>query len=339
MKKFILLAIFLLSTPLFADRGFFIQGRSGALLKIDMTSSVYNNAPQVKGPSLADIPETIALEDYKTSFLPLLKNDLEKTFFNNSYQFNEESQSFTLTADILQSFSGFLLKQEIYRNIRKEQKRIIKNYHFDRKRNIYSLQTELSEEDQVFISQMARRIILRVILLNNNQLNEMPTGPGTSGMPTPHRFPRVFEPKTKANLDIHFAWGFRFANDLSLSFSINLTNFIMPSLEIMLKYNFDLNHPDIFFEPYVGGLIYGGFIDGFPIGLSAVGGMDFFPKHNIDQSKNLYLSAEMRMGTVLYSQVYFDTGNNSEGIWKKLAWLAEGGFYFNTGYRWDRIFK
>lgn len=186
---------------------------------------------------------------------------------------------------------------------------------------------------------------IRNILMYYNKDNEMLTGLDQHGTPMPHNFPRVFEAKTKANFDIHFAWGVKFDNfytaedvklgRMFLGFSVNLTNFTMPSLEIMVKYNFYL--PDYPVEPYIGGLIYGGFMDGFPIGFSALGGADIFPFHYEDRvdNRNFFLSGELRVGTVLFAPIYFDTGENTEGIWKKLTLLGEGGFYAGWGYVWD----
>lgn len=178
---------------------------------------------------------------------------------------------------------------------------------------------------------------VRWLFMLLNEDNEMLTGLEQHGTPMPHKFPRVFEPKTKANFDIHIGWGVKFENGnypITLGFSVNLTNFVMPSLEIMLKTNFIIDGYPI--EPYVGGVLYGGFLDGFPIGLSAIGGVDAFPRfyETGTDNKNFFVSGELRLGAVLYSSVYYDSGINSEGIWKKLSLLAEGGFYFSYGYIW-----
>jgi hypothetical protein len=169
----------------------------------------------------------------------------------------------------------------------------------------------------------------------------METGIDKYGAPSPHRFPRVFNPKTQGAIDIQFCWGYRFEDpanpntNATLEFSLSLVNFVMPSLEILVKYNFIIpDNPTI--SPYIGGVLYGGFIDGFPIGLSFLGGTDIYPTYYRDQKTNFYLLAEARLGAVIFSRKYFDTGSNSDGIWKKIGVLAEGGFYFGTGYRWDK---
>ena len=109
----------------------------------------------------------------------------------------------------------------------------------------------------------------------------------------------------------------------------------MPSLEILVKYNFYID--DYPFEPYIGGVLYGGFLDGFPIGLNLIGGCDVFPMfyEDRDDNKKFYLSGELKVGAVLYAPIYYDTGLNTEGIWKKLSLLAEGGFYLGYGYIWN----
>ena len=186
-------------------------------------------------------------------------------------------------------------------------------------------------------------LIIRNILMKYNKDNEMYTGLDQHGAPSPHKFPRVFEAKTKANFDVFFVWGVKFDNfylnnvklgNMMLGFSLNLTNFVMPSLEISLKYNYFLyGYP---FEPYIGAALTGGFIDGFPIGLNIIGGADIFPMNNENRpdNRNLFVNAELRLGAVLYSATYFDTGLNTEPIWKKLAWLAQGGLYTGIGYVW-----
>jgi hypothetical protein len=186
-------------------------------------------------------------------------------------------------------------------------------------------------------------LVIRNILMKYNKDNEMYTGLDQHGAASPHNFPRVFEAKTKANFDFYFVWGVKFDNfyvnntklgNLDLGFALNLTNFVMPSLEFSLKYNFYLyGYP---FEPFVGASLIGGFIDGFPIQLNVLGGADIFPMNNenIPENRNLFVNAEMRLGAALYAATYFDTGLNTEPIWKKLSWLIQGGFYTGVGYVW-----
>lgn len=210
-----------------------------------------------------------------------------------------------------------------------EKEILTKYYHYDETVYGYTLTIDTDSKKEFEA--------VRNIFMKYNKDNEIPTGLSEYGIPMPHNFPRVFEAKSKAHFDIHFAWGVKIENGnypVTVGFSVNLTNFVMPSLEIMAKVNFIIE--DYPFEPYVGGVLYGGFLDGFPIGLSAIGGCDFFPLYfeNRDDNKNFYLSGELRIGTVLYAPIYFDTGLNSEGIWKKFSWLGEGGFYFGVGHIW-----
>ncbi len=176
---------------------------------------------------------------------------------------------------------------------------------------------------------------LRNVFLILNRDNEIPNGLMSSGSPSPHRFPRVFNAESKPYFDITFNWGVKFDNNITLDFGVNLSNFVMPSLEIGLKYNFII--PGYPVEPFIGGVLYGGFMDGFPIGLSAVGGVDVFPCYfeNL-HSDNFFITAELRLGAVLFVPVYFDTGRDDETIYKELGILAEGGFYLGSGYIFDK---
>ncbi|HBD93775.1 MAG: hypothetical protein A2015_00720 [Spirochaetes bacterium GWF1_31_7] len=196
---------------------------------------------------------------------------------------------------------------------------------------------EKVDDSYLLISNDVSTKIARGILLKYNNNNEIPSGIDDHGTPMPHRFPRVFNPKTKVNIDFCFAWGYRFKENVSLDFSFNLTNFIMPSLELGVNYHFDLGD-SYNFEPFIGTLIYGGFIDGFPIGFSLAGGLDFFPVIKDDKmTKNFFIGPELRIGTVWFTDIYYDTGVNSEGIWKNFNLLGEAGFYVNSGYRWDQL--
>ena len=74
-------------------------------------------------------------------------------------------------------------------------------------------------------------------------------------------------------------------------------------------------------------------MDGFPIGFNVIGGVDFFPTHYEDvyENRNLFLNAELRIGPVINVPIYYDTGVNSEGIWKEIGILIDGGFYAGRG--------
>jgi hypothetical protein len=92
------------------------------------------------------------------------------------------------------------------------------------------------------------------------------------------------------------------------------------------------------FEPYLGFAIYGGYIDGFPIGINFLGGLTTYPiaiTYNDEVNKKFFVNGEVRVGPVIYVPVYFDTGLNTETIYKKISVLMEGGLFVGTGY----IFK
>jgi hypothetical protein len=307
-KNYLLfILIFIVSLSLWSKPKFFVHNRYGALIKIDVASAFEKKLPRIKGPNFEDIKEEYLIDEFDNRLLTTITEENDKKIILSFYEKNSDNSKYIL----------------------KVKKIFEKKIEFGIEVNRVSNTKELEP--------------LRIILMKYNKDNEMLTGLDEHGTPMPHNFSRVFEAKTKANFDIHIAWGVKFDNfknvnnddigAITLDFGIMLSNFSMPSLEILVKYNFILqNYP--FFEPYVGGLIYGGFIDGFPIGISAVGGMDFFPLYyeNIAQNKDLDLSVELRMGTVLFCPVYFDSGLNTEGIWKKFKWLAEAGIFAGFGY-------
>lgn len=267
---------------LYADEGFFLQGRTGVMVKIDPLTGFKPNYPEVKGP---------------------VADDIKRSFTYTEYE---------------------VVKKEVY-DIYRDKVNI--DDFYGKIEELYVLK-DINDAD------MAK---LRQVFLSINKKNEIFTGLTHYGMPMPHNVPRVFDPVTKANFDIHFVMGYRFENNLSLAGSINLTNFMMPSLEIMVKYNFDTGDKYAV-EPFVGGVIYGGVLDGFPIGFNMISGIDYYPEYFIEDNRktNIFVSGELRIGTVLYTAVYYDSGINSEGIWKKLSWLLEGGIYAGSGYRFDK---
>jgi len=195
---------------------------------------------------------------------------------------------------------------------------------------------ELNSHEFIYKENVEIKTKVRSILLKLNKKNEIDNDLLSHGSPSPHRFPRVFNAKSKPYFDITFNWGVKFANNITLDFGVNLSNFVMPSLEIGLKYNFVI--PGYPVEPFVGGAIYGGFMDGFPIGISALAGVDIFPCYLENKhSDNFFLSAELRIGAVIVIPVYYDTGLDTETIYKKLGVLAEGGFYMGTGYIFNNL--
>ena len=335
MKRLYIIILILIEWTIWSEEGFFLQGRTGTLIKVDIESGLTPKGLVKKGPNLREIKDSYSSNEFEELIQKKLDFEIEKIFFKEIYQYDESTDSYNIDKDyIIKEFSSFLIRDNILININQHEKKFLSYYQLDRKKNIYKIKEKFLDNEIIKdISHGIKKLIVRNVLLHYNSQNEIYSGIDDSGMPMPHRFPRTFDTKTKGAFDIHFVWGYRFENNITLGFSINLTNIVMPSLEIMLKYNFVIDsYP---FEPYVGGIIYGGFLDGFPIGLSAIGGMDFYPRYYEDD-KNFYLSAELRMGAVLYSKIYFDTGDDTEGIWKKFSILAEGGFYFGAGYRWDR---
>jgi len=338
MRRFFTVMFISLTFFLFADEGFFLQGRTGILLKMDVEKGLTKKKMDKIGPNYDEIKGSYEKNYFVTEILSIIKDKADLSFINSIFKLDNSGDNYILENEKpLVVFYSSILKKNILLNINNVEKGYLKNYKLDKKNNVYRI---INENDPEIIQKSinASKVLVRILLLYYNSDNEQYSGIDSFGMPTPHKFPRTFDPYVKPNFDIHFVWGYRFVNDLILGFSINLTNFIMPSLEISLKYNF-ANTGLKGIEPFVGAAIYGGFLDGFPIGFSALGGMDFLGESMglTEHSANLYLSAEMRLGAVLYSEIYFDTGNNAEGIWKKFNVLAEGGFYFSSGYRWNKL--
>jgi hypothetical protein len=330
------LMLYIITGAVFADHYNFLQSRSGVLIKIDVASGLTPNYPEEKGPYKDELPLKMSRSEYEDAFLPGIEDEKDRQFVRTLYATDPVSGDYELRDDIVHTtVDEYFIKDHIVRNFKRPDKDFLDStFVHDRKNDVYLLNPELPDGERLEVSRHASEILLWIILLENNEKNEMHTGVDQSGMPMPHGFPRVFEAKSRSHLDLHFSWGVRFDNDLTLGFSLNFTNIVMPSFEIMVKYNFEV--PDVEFEPYIGGAVYGGLIDGFPIGFNLLGGMDFYPKGKVEMADNLFLSGEMRLGTVLYSKVYFDKGINRGGIWKEYSWLAEGGFYFNVGNLWYR---
>jgi hypothetical protein len=337
MKNIILVFLLFSAFYVFSEEGFYLQNRSGILIKVDVESGLKQNNPKKAGPGFKDVPLQSPVKDFEKDFLSTVTKETDRLFILEAYQ--KDENNYILKTDFIpEKLYISIIKQNILKNINVPEKNLIqKFYKPDVSKEFYILKKELNEDEKIIISTKLVPLFVRVIFLQYNKDNEIETGIDFSGSPSPHKFPRVWNPKSKAAIDIHFVWGWKdIANSgVTLGFSVNLTNFIMPSLEIMVKYNFKLNDYK-FVEPYVGGALYGGFMDGFPIGISALGGTDIYPTYQVDGKTNFFISGEGRLGGVLYSKTYFDTGENTEGIWKKLSGLAEGGFYFNTGYRFDK---
>lgn len=359
IKIFIFLITFIVFLPstLYSNHRFFLQNMLGDLIKVDIASGFVGKHPKIKGPRTDQIPLEFKIEEFENDILAKLDNQADKEYLKELYIIDNTSKTYKLKDEVSENITKIKKVHNIF-----VQNLIAPSYL--KSVSIYSFENDIKnkisnvEEREfvmsVYVKDKFKYILnidlkdpekLRGIFMNLNKDNEMLTGLDEHGAPMPHNFARVFEAKSKSNFDVHFVWGIKFdfirntdkveIGYITFGFSINLTNFVMPSLELMLKYNFIIyGYP---FEPYVGAILYGGFIDGFPIGLSAIGGCDFFPMYYEDRidNKNFYLTAELRIGAVLYSRIYFDSGLNNEGIWKRLDVLGEGGFFFGYGY----IFK
>lgn len=292
LKLTLVLLLLLFPAIFYAKNSFYILNRYGILIRVDPASGFIPKYAKNKGPRLDEVPKEIDAETFEKYISEIITDENDRLILTDSYEKVEEGNKYVLK----------------------------------------------SEKDN--ISDLSK---IRAVLLKYNKDNEIKNDLGEYGMPMPHKFPRVFEAKSKPYFDVHIAWGVKFDNftinngetklgNMIFGFSINLANFIMPSLEIMLKYNFYL--PDYPVEPYIGGLIYGGFMDGFPIGFNVIGGVDLFPMHyeDVAENRNLFLNGELRIGPVINVPIYYDTGLNTEGIWKKIGILIDGGFYTGIGY-------
>ncbi len=358
-KKIILFLLFLfLMISIYPKSNFFIQNLLGDLIKVDVESGLKAKHSKLKGPRIDEIPLEFSISDFEDNVLAKLENNNDKDYLNTIYKKVNDKYiidekigenikklkilygifiSYNLGITFPKSMTKSILQNNVLKKINDSDKEFIKNiYIYDIKSNTFIISIPLNDPEK-----------LRMIFMNLNKDNEMSTGLDEHGAPSPHNFPRVFEAKSKSHFDIHFVWGVKFdpiksngveIGYVTLSFAFNLTNIVMPSLEVVqVKYNFmlfDKNNLQYPVEPYIGGALYGGFLDGFPIGFNLIGGCDIFPMiyENRADNKNFFLTGELRLGMVLYSKTYYDTGLNNEGIWKKLSLLFEGGFYFGYGY-------
>ncbi len=154
------------------------------------------------------------------------------------------------------------------------------------------------------------------------------TGIGEYGMTNPHNFPRVLEAQAAVFAEMIFFWGYKFPRIFSLGSSIILSNFVMPSLSFDFKFSFNEQK---MIRPYIFLDIYGGILDGFPIGVAAGGGIDIY----ID--KNLFFLVESKVGAEIFVRRYYDDGNNANAIWHFESTYAYGIFaiYLGVGYRFN----
>ncbi|HOV14170.1 MAG TPA: hypothetical protein PK771_07795 [Spirochaetota bacterium] len=347
MKKIIIVLTFLINSYLFIfsdiSSSFFLQNRTGVLIKVDVASGAKVNNPKKKGPTYEDIPRQIDKKTFDDQYLSTVTDQDDKNFILNCYDFNAENNTYVLKSDFIpEKISKKVLKEVVFGNLAGEPKVIFNQfYKLDNKSGNYILKKSLDLKDKELVAKNVLIVVLRSIFLYYNKDNEMPVELDIYGSPSPHKFPRISEAKSKALFDIHFVWGGKWVDptdpnkNVSLMFGINLTNFVMPSLEVSVKYNFHI--PSYPFSPYIGGALYGGFWDGFPIGISLMGGSDVYPTFLLDNKTNFYILGETRIGVILLTGIYFDTGYNNEGIYKKFKVLAEGGFYAGVGYRFDEV--
>jgi hypothetical protein len=339
MKKIFILLLLLCTFLIFSEEGFFLKNRSGILIKSDITEGIKQNLPLKKGPGIKDVPLQIGFEEFEKDFISKITIETDKKFILEAYDKDDNNSLYKMKNDYVpEEINSSVIKNNILRNINSPEKKLISKYYkIEKSKLFYKINPNLTENDKTEISSKLIPLLVRVIFLEYNKDNEMETGITVNGSASPHMFPRVWDARTRSAIDIHFCWGWKDVggSKVGLEFSLNLTNFIMPSLEIAVQYNFVI--PDYqFIEPYIGGALYGGFMDGFPIGISLIGGTDIYPTYNKDGKTNFFILSEARLGAVLYSKIYFDSGENTEGIWKKMGILAEGAFYIGTGYRWDK---
>ncbi len=331
MKK-IILVIFLLISGIagFTESDNLFQVRTGILVKIDPASAFTPNYAVYPGPTPDEIPDEMAAAEFEEMFLNKITDGNDKAFVLSIYTKNDGI--YTLRNDLmLSTIDTSLIKERVIGDIKRKDKAVFfDNYDLDRESGIYYVKDTIDDEQLSLISRDVAKFIFWNLILEYNTDNEIYTGVDISGMPMPHGFPRVFEPKTRANFDLSIGWGNVYDNNITLRFSINLTNLVMPSLEVAVKYNFETDSDT--FSPFVGGSLYGGLIDGFPIGIGAIGGIDFFPLDENSNNRQLFYSLESRIGGVLFASTYFDKGRRRGGIWKDTSWLLEGGLYFATGY-------
>lgn len=152
------------------------------------------------------------------------------------------------------------------------------------------------------------------------------TGIGEYGVANPHGFPRVLEARVGPYGEMILDWGYKFPKLFTLGFGLLLSNFVMPSLMFNFKFSF---LEDQMIRPYTFVGLYSGLFDGFPIGITAGGGIDIY------LNKNFFLLVESKLGAEIFVSRYYDDGINSNPIWHWESLYAYGLFaiYIGCGYQ------
>jgi len=357
MKKFSLLLIILLilsiDTLFSAVKGkFFLENRYGVLVKVDPASAYKGNHPEKKGPRLDEIPVTLSKEEFEQGLLSKASSSYDKNFLTKIYSAGEDG-NYKLNIDfenvkVLTNVQNILMSKSLFvKNLRTIKKSYFENTILPKltneEKDLFNKNYKPNELNYILDidwDAIGKAAELRSVLLKYNEKNEIYNGLEASGSPMPHNFPRVHNAKSKAHFDIHLAWGVNIKNDaipgnLNIGFSINITNFTMFSLEVInIRYNVEIHDNPL--EPYLGFTLYGGYADGFPIGFNFMGGVRVYPLSihldSIDENKTLFATGELRLGPVIYVPLYYDTGLNTETIYKKIGILMDGGFYTSIGY-------
>ncbi len=158
--------------------------------------------------------------------------------------------------------------------------------------------------------------------------NSIPVGIGEYGVADPHKFPRIIEPKTGIYGDMTIFWGYRFPKVFSAGFGFWMSNLMMPYLTFIHKFSFNEEKR---IQPFAFIELYGGFMDGFPIGITGGGGVDVFINDHV------FFLIENKIGSEIFISRYYDDGNNSNPIWHWDSLYAYGVYslYIGIGYRFD----
>jgi hypothetical protein len=157
------------------------------------------------------------------------------------------------------------------------------------------------------------------------------TGIGEYGNTNPHGFPRVLETKTAPYGDIIINWGYKFPKVFTLGFGFMLSNLVMPSLMFDFKFSFREQKT---VRPYLFQGIYSGLLDGFPIGITAGGGIDIY------LNQHFYFLVEAKAGIEIFVSAYYDDGINSNPIWHWDSTYVYGltAIYIGVGYQFKNKF-